>query len=709
LLRILLAASIVVPIVLFALLAWFDYRNVVSDGQRDLERLSDVAREHAAKAFDGQNQLIERINDLVRGMDAASIKASEARLHDELGRIIAHMPQVQSVLLADKDGWPLVSASLYPVPRVNVSDSDYFQAVMHAGASPFITRVQVGLLLRQQFFGLAEPWRAADGTLEGVIDVAVSPGFFQEFYRALAGETETAGRVMALVREDGQMLARYPALPAPPNEIPISRNFLSAVQSSSRSGTYLARAVMGGSVPVRLYAYRKVEGYPVYVVVGQSWNALLGEWYEDMLGNLALGVPGTIALFLITRVALNRAHREEKALARAQEEMGRRRLAEAVLMRAQRLEAVGQMTGGVAHDFNNLLTVILGNAEMIGRRAGDPGIRQLSANISLAARRGADITQKLLAFSGKQMVNPEVVDLNRRLRDFKPLLDRAASEATEIVLDLEPGLGPVRLDPGQFEAAMLNLVGNARDAMPNGGQVTIQTRNLALPAGNDLELRPGRYIRVVVTDTGTGMDQITAARAFEPFFTTKEVGKGTGLGLSQVYGFARQAGGSVRISSDPGRGTSVTLVLPCCAEERPQSNHATAAAILRIVAEGEVVLVVEDEPNLRELALECLEEVGYVTLAAADARSALELLESDAQIDVLFSDIVMPGGMNGIQLMRQARRLRPDLKVLMTSGYSETVRRELPEGVPLLMKPYDGRELIRQLQLVLGPRPVVTE
>ncbi|MBL6082691.1 response regulator [Belnapia sp. T18] len=383
-----------------------------------------------------------------------------------------------------------------------------------------------------------------------------------------------------------------------------------------------------------------------------------------------------------------------------------RKMVEERLRQSEKMEAVGQLTGGVAHDFNNLLTVVTGALSMIARAPDRPDrVARLAEAGLQASRRGADLTSKLLAFSRRQMVRPEVVDPNRLLEEFVPLLRRAAGETVAIELDLAPDLDPARVDPGQLEATVLNLVVNARDAMPGGGRVRIETRNARLSAAElaDMpEVAPAAYLQIAVGDTGTGMDETTRARAFEPFFTTKEVGKGTGLGLSQVYGFARQAGGHVRLLSAPGQGTTVEIYLPR-SEERTPVRHAEDRAPPREATGGEVVLVVEDEPAVLDMAVESVRELGYGTLAARDAAEALEHLQSGERIDVLFSDVVMPGGVDGIQLAERARRLRPDLRILLTSGYSASVvGHEIPKGLPLLLKPYVREDLAAKLTLVVG-------
>jgi CheY-like chemotaxis protein len=340
---------------------------------------------------------------------------------------------------------------------------------------------------------------------------------------------------------------------------------------------------------------------------------------------------------------------------------------------------------------------------LIDLRAEEPAItRRLAASIQLAAKRGAEITQQLLAFAGRQTIRPETIDVNARLREFKPLLDRAAREAVQICLDLTLDLPPVRIDPGQFEAAVLNLVGNARDAMPNGGLITISTRYGDGSADNKANRPAKSVVRIAVSDNGTGMDRETVAKAFEPFFTTKEVGKGTGLGLSQVYGFARQAGGNARIVSTLGQGTTIEISLPASTEtplDKPTPHPIKPAATDH---SGSVVLVVEDEPNVLEMAVETIKQLGYIGIAANGPQEALERLKQADRVDVLFTDMVMPGGMNGLQLSTEARQLCPAIKVLLTSGYIGLASTDVPGNIPLLPKPYDRDQLSLRLEAVLA-------
>ncbi len=705
LLRFLLAASVAIPLILFLVTAWIDYEVDLREAKRDLARVSEVMRENAARVFERQRDLAANINNIVRDMDPPEILAAERPLHQQFAGMVANIPEIQSALLIAANGEPLVSAAIFPVPRtVDVRGRDYFKGVMTQRAAPFISALQIGAIDKHVFFGFAQPWTAPDGQIKGVIDIAVSPGYFEDFYRLLVNEEGDyyKGKYLALVREDGQMLVRYPPSREPLPHLTPPSPFFAAIAANPDGGFYEKNSIVDTHHPQRIYAYRSVSGFPLYVVAGRSRSAILANWWQTIFGRLAIGVPGTLALFLVTWTALIRTRREEEALAQADAEMLRRERAEQVLLRAQRLEAVGQLTGGVAHDFNNLLTVIIGSVELLERRPDDGAtVRRLARNIKAASERGAEITAKLLSFSRQTRVNPKLVDVNASLRAFEPLLRQAANESVTIVLDLVAEVVLVFLDPGQFEAAILNLVGNARDAMPDGGRITIATRS-AIIDGDHPELRPGPAMRISVTDTdtGTGMDADTAAKAIEPFFTTKGVGRGTGLGLSQVYGFAKQSGGDLRIDTALDCGTSIEILLPgggaLLAPPAPETTLARQGA-----RGGEVVLVVGDETDVRDIAVEGLRALGYTTLSAGDAEAALEILRRDGRIDLLFSDVVMPGSRNGVQLADEARRLRPGLKVLLTSGYN-TVLGTTPADLPVLSKPYDNTRLAEQVWVALN-------
>ena len=386
----------------------------------------------------------------------------------------------------------------------------------------------------------------------------------------------------------------------------------------------------------------------------------------------------------------------------SQLDISRRKQAEESLSHAQKMEALGQLTGGIAHDFNNLLQVILGYADSLATNLERPDadrarMGRAVGNIREAAERASTLTQQLLAFARKQRLEGRTISLNTLVEEMRQLAGRTLGETIAIAIDLAPDLWSCRLDPTQAEVALLNLLINARDAMPEGGRVTIATRNRepAAPGG-------AGCVAVEVTDTGSGIPSDVLARVMDPFFTTKEEGKGTGLGLSMVYGFAKQSGGTVQIESVVGEGTTVRLLFPASDEAgiEAKSGSAVSAEPQR---GSETVLVVDDRADVAELARAILRDYGYGTLLARHGREALEILDDHPEIDILFSDLIMPG-MDGLSLAREARRRRPSLKVLLTTGYAEASleRTGLPRPeFEILNKPYRRADLIRRLRAVL--------
>ena len=391
---------------------------------------------------------------------------------------------------------------------------------------------------------------------------------------------------------------------------------------------------------------------------------------------------------------------------------GLRRVAELneQLRQSQKMEAVGQLTGGLAHDFNNLLTGITGSLELLQTRLSQGRLTELDRYVGAAqgaCRRAAALTHRLLAFSRHQKLDPRPVDVNRLVAGMEELIRRTMRADIVVEVVAAGGLWNTRCDPNQLENALLNLCINARDAMPEGGRLTVETANrwLDARAARERDLPPGQYVSLCVSDSGMGMTQEVQSRAFDPFFTTKPLGQGTGLGLSMIYGFARQSGGQVRIYSDPGQGTSVCLYLPRhlgAAEEAQEGDELPPA--LRAQA-GETVLVVDDEPTVRMLVTEVLEELGYQALEAADGAGGLRLLQSGRRIDLLVSDLGLPGGMSGRQLADAAREARPTLRVLFITAYAEnavTGHGHLEPGMQVLTKPFSMEMLASRIQEILG-------
>jgi len=379
------------------------------------------------------------------------------------------------------------------------------------------------------------------------------------------------------------------------------------------------------------------------------------------------------------------------------------------LRQSQKMEAIGQLTGGIAHDFNNILAVIIGMAELTAAGVADNAkLAAMVKQIDEAAERGAQLVQRMLAFARKQPLESRVVDLNEAVRSAAAMLERTLGEDIAMKLALADALWPATVDPSQLGDSIVNLAVNARDAMRRGGRLVIETENVHLDddyAAQNADVTAGDYVAVVVSDTGTGMPPDVVERVFEPFFTTKDVGKGTGLGLSMVYGFVKQSGGHVKIYSEVGHGTSIKLYFPRAVAQKAAPATRSPAITPQLQSGRGTILIVEDDANVRGMAVSTLEGLGYEVHQACDGKVALEFLNGSDHIDLLFTDMIMPNGCNGHELVKAARKLRPGMKALLTSGYSEqfiTLRGDSENReVPLIGKPYRRDKLAAEVRKVL--------
>jgi PAS domain S-box-containing protein len=438
---------------------------------------------------------------------------------------------------------------------------------------------------------------------------------------------------------------------------------------------------------------------------GERWLACRGRLAFDAGGEPVRMVGLTIDVTDRKRAELALAEANQGLRREVAEETKAREAAQARLFQTMKLEALGQLTGGVAHDFNNLLAVIISGAALL-RRSDDPARRErLIEAMDQAARRGADLTRRLLTFARRQALRPEPLDLRAWLEDARELLARSLRGDITIEVEAPEGLWPVLVDPGELELALLNLAVNARDAMPKGGTLRLQAANAELDRITDPDGLGGEFLRLSVRDSGTGMPPEVLARVFEPFFSTKEVGRGTGLGLAQVYGFARQSGGAARVASAPGRGTTVTLLLPRSTaqpgEAAPRAQAPAAAPALPAAGGADDphlrLLLVEDDDDVAALTAEMLRHLGHDVARAPNPKAAFRALEDGLEADLVLTDVVMPGGQDGLDLARRLAEERPGLPILLYSGYGGAPARVASVGLPLLRKPFTLEELAQAL------------
>jgi two-component system NtrC family sensor kinase len=691
LLQLLMVASLAFPAALFAYASYNDYQSVYAVADERIDRSLDVLQEQALKVFETVDRIFPEVDEVVRGMSDADIRAARSTLTPRLQRIAGVMPQVHSIALIGSDGRLLASNEPQALQRgVNFADRDYFEAQADGGIETYVSdlRPPAGQPAADALFDLSRRLQADDGSFRGIIAVALRSHYFDDFYAMIQ---QAPGNFYALVRSDGVILARYPASLHPMQQLSSQSKLRLSVNRGVTQGLYSVASEIDGRD--RRVGFRKLPGYPVYAIAGIDSAAIRSEWLQMVGGHLVFGLPVTLLLFFALWVVLRRTKR-------LHDEAERRELAEDALRQAQRLEAIGQLTGGVAHDFNNLLMIVSGTVQRLRRYVSGDRETQLLDTITNATQRGESLTRQLLAFSRRQTLQPSVIDLAERLPEIKEMLSRSlrGDIAIRVVVPRRPC--SVKVDPNEFELALLNLAFNARDAMPSGGTLTITAKGVLMRGKGSEDGLSGEFVAIRIADTGTGIPPDVLPRVFEPFFTTKEVGKGTGLGLSQVYGFTRQSGGTASITTSARAGTAVTLFLPRTWETAAQPRRQSEAAPMAPAAG--TVLLVEDNAEVAEVGQAYFEQLGYQVRHAASAQAGLEVIESEDRIDLVFSDILMPGGMNGLQLAEAVRRRFPDVVVLLTTGYSSSAQDAVRRGFEVLQKPYDIAGLERALRQARG-------
>jgi len=693
-LKLMMVGTVLFPLALFCYASFEQYNAISKLADERIARSLDISVEHAKKIFQSIEVAFGSIDEITRGRADQSLRLHEAELSERLKLMAAAISDVQSIWLFGAEGSPIASSTTYPVPAtMNSSDRDYFVAQLDRHVGTYVSGLNTESDNRL-FFSFSRKRSDSSGDFSGITVIAVSPSAFEQFYEHLARDSDSS---YALVRADGVVLARYP-LPAKPG-IVLDRDsgFRRSIAASPGGGQYTT--VSGVDGLERRFDVKRLGDLPVYVSSSLEYSNIRGQWIGWMKAQLLFGIPVASLLLLLEYLALRRT-------SDFYAEASRREAVESALRQTQKMEAVGQLTGGIAHDFNNLLTIIIGNLQSLVRQIPDGSkFHQKVSNALTGAERAAQLTHRLLAFSRRQPLDPKPVDANQLIGRTTELLVRSLGERTEIETVRGAGLWPIEVDPAELESAIINLAINARDAMPGGGKVTIETGNAFLDDAycNRFEgLSSGQYVLISVTDAGMGMPADIIERAFDPFFTTKEPGLGTGLGLSQVYGFVKQSDGHVQIYSEVGVGTTVKMYLPRSFASPAEDVKPGSAEIPR--GHGESILIVEDDDGVRNYLFELLTELKYSVQVASGGEAALAMLDDGGQkIDLLLTDVVMPG-MNGRQLADAATARRPHLRVLYMTGYSRNAivhQGRLDPGVSLIQKPVSEHGLATRVRSML--------
>ena len=693
-LKVMIVASVAIPVAIFCYASWIGYQNTFAHADERLLANLGIMAEHTSGVFQSVDLTFAAVDAIAGDLTDEQIKASEQALHVQLVKLEKATVAIDAILIVDKDGHTLVSSAIYPVPsNVGVADRDYFLAQKEKDAGTYVGAVLEPRVRKGKFFGVSRRRPPRNGEFTGIVMVAVKPQIFSDFYTQLARDAGGGG--FSLAKSDGVILARFPD---PPNGItrfgPDSGFMLNVPRYPNGAVVTTNHSVEGVQ---RRIAFRKLGYSNLYVSDGVATDIIIGDWLRTMSAHLYFGIPAVIVLLVLVLMTMRRT-RELYA------EAERRELAEEGLRQAQKMEAVGQLTGGVAHDFNNLLTIILGNLGIAKRGVVEARAERALNNARIGAERAAQLTRRLLAFSRQQPLDPKTVDANKLIVSMSDLLNRSLGENIALETIGGAGIWKIECDVSELESALLNLALNARDAMPDGGKLTIETSNAYLDdeyCRHHADLTPGQYVLIAVSDNGMGMSAETIERAFDPFFTTKETGKGTGLGLSQVYGFVKQSKGHVRIYSEPGEGTTIKLYFP-----RHDGEETVMSADEQGDPErgrGETILIVEDDDGVREYASDILRDLNYQVIEAKDSASAMRLLEADRPFDLMLTDVVLPG-ISGRALADEVIRRRPGAKVIFMTGYSRNAivhQGRLDRGTELISKPLTEAAVARKIRQVL--------
>jgi signal transduction histidine kinase/ActR/RegA family two-component response regulator len=689
-LRGLLLLCLLVPALLFVAFAAYRFQQVQREAEVRLDRALRIAHEHALKVLETSDTLLAHVTDIAPAA-GVGIEGS-ANLQEQLATLARFKPQVVSIRITDAQGQALVTDRERASGVVNVSDRSYFR--WHQGRAPdgeiYFSEVLVGRVSNKPFFDMSKARSGVAGAFAGVVSVSVSPEYFTRFHADLSANEP--GLAITMFRQDGTVYSRWPALASAPPRMAASSPVLARVLAGETRG--VIRGVSSLDRNDRLIMFQRVGTYPVYLGTGLEMSAIRAAWLREMATLGAFSAIPVLGLVIAALAAMKRGRQSLEAARRLREEGEARLQVEEALRQAQKMEALGRLTGGVAHDFNNALMVISANLHVLKLTQPQAAGKQTEA-IARAVDTAANLTRQLLAFSRRQALTPQVLQLQRQLPQMKDLLAPVLGSQVPLTIDVEADAPAIKVDVAELELALINLAVNAKDAMPAGGSFRVTARRAPAPPP-----MTGEAALIEATDTGTGIPADLQARVFEPFFTTKPVGEGTGLGLSQVYGLCERSGGLAQIRSTPGAGTTVSLYFPAwhgaVEADSPEQPAAPATVDLR-------VLLVEDNADVAAAIRPVLEMLGCRVTHFLRARPAADWLDAHPrEVDAVLTDVVMPGDMDGLALAQHVRRHHAALRLVVMTGYAEHMEEIHRQGFMLLAKPWTADKLARALRASAG-------
>ncbi|HSW16136.1 MAG TPA: ATP-binding protein [Ramlibacter sp.] len=691
-----MVVSLLGPALLFAYVARTSYQHALNESVQRLGRVAQIAQEHARRVVETNEVISRAVTRHIAGRDNDALRADHAALHEFLRALAAGLPQFQSVWIWDDEGEPIASSlrDSFPV-ELNVADREYFRwARLSVSTNWFVSQPLTGRTTGQPFFDFSKRRSGGDGDFAGVLSISLFPDYFKAFFEEQVKQDPAFS--VSLWRADGSSISRYPeakvAAPLRAGSI-----LLREMGKGAPSGDFVARGADDDGL--RHVAFRKVGDLPLYAVASADRQMLIQAWQRSILLLAAFAFPLSLGICGLCWFALRRVRREHAIAHAHREQQDHRQRAEEALRQAQKLEALGRLTGGVAHDFNNILMVVQSSAalaRMLEQR-GEP-LQAALAPIERAVANGSQLTRQLLAVARRQPLQIRSVQPGEVILPVAALMASTLGSRIEVLTQVEPGLPGVLLDQAEFELALINLCINAKDAMPDGGALVVGAQRAdAAPAGGQA------LVRVFVADQGLGIAAELLDKVCEPFFTTKPIGKGTGLGLSQAHSFVQQSGGELRIESAQGRGTTVSMFLP--AAPAPDADHAAGdpQGALAPRLQGGQVLLVEDNADIASALTLLLEHLGATVSHYPTAEAALDGIRARAVApDIVLSDVLLAGRLSGVDLAHKLAGQRPDLPVVLMTGYTDQLREAASLGFEVLPKPISPHDLATAVARVLA-------
>jgi signal transduction histidine kinase/ActR/RegA family two-component response regulator len=684
--------GLILPFLLFAAAAWNDYKIISTGVAEDGAKTVALFREQVGNLFSGHQLLLDMTVDRIRGLDWENIQSSKDILN-EIEVVDRLLDGVSEILLVDATGRVRTTTmhvqANEPAP---VADQNCFKALSRGELESCISRPHTNSESGHFLFSLSRRLEK-DGIFNGIAQVAVSADSLVELW---AAARPSISDIVTLFSADGTVLAQTQPMSQPLLRLPDIGETLANRIGQRETGIVTTPLFPDNADWITVFS--KTANQPVYIALSRDNSVIMSAWYANLTIYGLVAASAAAGIVAALGIALRRAQNERRTIRLWRAEIEEREKAQEQLRQSQKLEGLGKLTGGIAHDFNNLLTVIIGNITLAQIVAPNTKSEKFLRNALRASETAVSLTRRLLAFARKQVLKPKSVDLPGLVEGMHDLLLRTLGPEVRLTVPANLLLWPALIDPGQIEMVILNLAVNARDAMPNGGTFSINTLNGELGPDSPHELAPGQYVIITVSDTGTGMDEATLARAMEPFFSTKEMGRGTGLGLSMMQGVVAQSGGAVRIHSVLGRGTEIEMWLP-------RAHTPPAEAIVPKMRKDPpgngLILVCDDDPAVLEFVCEALKTKGYQVLSATNGATAVNILNGNEQIRLLVVDYTMPG-MNGAAVTRNVRGSHPKLPILLMTGNADpgAIRADLPD-VNMLLKPFDRDELTNRISVLL--------